>query len=230
MKTKVIVDFNGSRQGIKVSVKCDPEIEIYVVMLTKKGNLWNYYGAATLSNDQWQVTGPNWHRDWKFVCYEFINGEATVIDTIEKNRYGTTTNFYLLGGESIETHFIWCNTIKEYAKKFQCKAQIETEYASVLANSFPEMVFYQEMPSIALRPNYIGYNVCRDLTQPNRLDWQTNRTDIQYYNWWHPKPPHNLTDKEIINEIIFGPDLLDPFFDIIRSSEETINSLYLILD
>jgi hypothetical protein len=62
------------------------------------------------------------------------------------------------------------------------------------------------------------------------LDWQTNRTDIQYYNWWHPKPPHNLTDKEIINEIIFGPDLLDPFFDIVRSSEETINSLYLILD
>ena len=96
MKTKVTVDFNGSRQGIKVSVKCDPEKEIYIVMLTKRGNLWNYYGATTLLNDQWQVTGPNWHRDWKFVCYEFIDGEAVVIDTIEKNRYGTTTNFYML--------------------------------------------------------------------------------------------------------------------------------------
>ena len=36
MKTKIIVDFNGSRQGIKVSVKCDPEKEIYVVMFNGK--------------------------------------------------------------------------------------------------------------------------------------------------------------------------------------------------
>jgi hypothetical protein len=75
MKTKITVDFNGSRQGIKVSVKCNPEKEIYIVMLTKRGNLWNYYGATTLSNDQWQVTGPNWHRDWKFNLIESDNAD-----------------------------------------------------------------------------------------------------------------------------------------------------------
>lgn len=230
MKTKVTVDFNGSRQGIRVSVKCDPNKEIYILALTKKGNLWNYFSAFTLSNDQWQVTGPNWHRDWKFICYEYIDGEAVIVDTIEKNRYGKTTNFYLLGGESIETHFIWCNTIKEYAEKFQCKINIESEYAGVLASSFPDFSFYTEMPKVTLRSNYIGYNICRDLNQPNRTDWQTNRIDIQFYNWWHPKPPHNLTDKEIIKDIIFGPDLSDPFFDITRSPEETISSLYLILE
>ena len=230
MKTKITVDFNGSRQGLKLSAKCDPEKEIFILCLAKKGNIWNYFSSITLTNAQWQVIGPNWHRDWKFICYEYIDGEAVVIDVIENKRYGTTTNFYLLGGESIETHFIWCNTINEYAQKFQCKVHIESEYADALAPSFPNLEFYTEMPSVVLRSNYLGYNVCRDLTQPNRMDWQTNRIDIQFYNWWHPKPPHNLSDKEIVKDIIFGPDLSDPFFDINRSSEETIESLYLIIE
>jgi len=229
-KTKITVDFNGTKQGLKVSCSCEPGKDIYILVLAKKNNLYNYYGATTLGDEMWWITGPAWYRDWKIIAYEFINGEAIIIDTIINNRYGKITNFYLLGGESIETHFTWCNTIKEYKEIFNCKAQIETEYADILSKSFPEIAFYTEMPSIALRPNNIGYNICRDLTLPNRQDWQSYRVDIQFYNWWHPRPPHNLTDKEIARDIIFGPDLKDPFFDINRSPEQTLESLYLILN
>ena len=158
MKSKLIVNFNGTKEGITLSVKCDPGKTLYILALSKRGNLWGYSGAYSLSNDEVAWYGPLWYRPTKFQVYEMINGEVTQIDEITNERYGVTTNFYLLSGESIEAHFAWCNAIKEYSEKFNCKAQVESDYADVLASSFPELHFYTEMPKVALRSNYIGYN------------------------------------------------------------------------
>jgi hypothetical protein len=228
MKTKVTVDFNGSKSGILVSCKCDPEKDIFITVLAKRKNLWGYSTSFRLTHNQTFNTGPMWYRPTKFVVYEYIDGQAVVIDEIENQRYGKPANFYLLGGEDIATHFSWCTVIKEYSEKFNCKVNIESEYADSLSGSFPEMNFYTIIPDVALRSNYMGFNICRDLNQPNRTDIQTHKADIQYYNWWHSKPPHNMTDKDIARDIIFGPDLTDSFFDLKRSPEETIQSLFII--
>jgi len=228
MKTKVTIDFNGSQKGIVANCKCDPEKDIFILVLAKRKNLWGYYTSFRLKNNESFTTGPMWYRPTKFVVYEYIDGQALVIDEIENQRYGKTTNFYLLGGEDIATHFSWCTVVKEYSEKFNCKANIESEYADSLAPSFPTLNFYTKMPSVVLRPNYMGYNICRDLSEPNRTDIFTHKADIQYYNWWHPKPPHDMTDKDIARDIIFGPNLEDPIYDLTRSPEETISSLFVI--
>jgi len=228
MKTKVSVNFNGSREGIVVSCKCDPEKDIFVLVSCKRKNLWGYYSSLRLQNGESQVVGPCWYRPTKYTVYEYIDGEAVEIDRIENQRYGVTANVFLLGGEPIETHFTWCTVIKEYSEKFNCKVNVETEYAEVLSSSFPTLNFYSQMPKLVLRSNYIGYYICRDLSQPNRQDWQTHKADIQYYDWWHPRPPHDLSDKEIARDIIFGPDLTDPFFDLTRDPMTTIEGLYII--
>jgi len=228
MKTKVSIDFNGSGNGIVVSCKCDPGKNIFILTQIKRKNVWGYHESIRLSDGETYITGPMWYAPTKYTVYEYIDGKAVEIDSIENKRYGVTTNFFLLGGEDIATHFTWCTVIQEYAKFFNCKAQIESEYAEVLSPSFPELNFYTKIPKVALRSSYMGFHICRDLNQPNRQDWQTHKTFIQYYNWWHPRPPHELSDKEIARDTIFGPDLSDPFFDITRSPEVTIESLFMI--
>lgn len=227
-KTKLKVDFNGSKQGFRIDITCDPAKRIYVLLLVRNGNTEGFYGATQLGDGEFWTTGPCWHRDWRILAYEYIDGEIIVVDEIVKKRYGIPHNFYLLGGESIETHFSWCNSIKEYCSKYQCIANVESEHADIISKSFPELNLYTDLPKSLLKPSYIGYNICKDDSYPNRLDWQAHRIDIQFYSWWNPRPPHDLTDKEIFNDIVYGPNYDDPFYDINRSPEQMIESLYLL--
>ena len=65
----------------------------------------------------------------------------------------------------------------EVQKEGRQDAQVESDYADVLASSFPELHFYTEMPKVALRSNYIGYNICN-------AELQTSIFDTLYFFPW----------------------------------------------
>jgi hypothetical protein len=228
MKTKLLANFNGTKEGLTISVKADPNKEIFVTMLAKVGNIYNYFTGFAITSENYYIQGPNWNRQWKLLAYEWIDGKMTLVDEVNFNPYGSNINFYLQEGESLETHFSWAVSIQEYCEKFNCKGHIESEYAEIIEKSFSNLSFYKEMNSVTLKSTHLGFHIVKDFTFTDRTDYMPHRSDIQYYSWWNPRPPHNLTDKEIIHDIIYGPDYNDPMLRLNLEPQEMVGILSLL--
>lgn len=212
MKTKLKVNFNGTNQGHILQVKTDPNKRIFVTQLVRKGHHSYCTGQYNLGNDEYINVGPCFYRDYHYKAYEWINGQAIVVDEVILKRYGTTHNFYLAGNEEIETHFAWVDEIQKYAETFNCAINVETKYNEQLSKSFPNLNFFLNMPEVMLRDNYIGYNIGRDYSFEERYDHFKHKTDIQFYSWFNPRPPHKLSDRELFSDIVYGPDLNNPIY------------------
>lgn len=228
MKTKLIVDFNGTKNGVQISVKTDLNKTVFVTMLAKVQNTYNYCTGFGVDNNTVYTQGPNWNRGWKILAHEWIDGQITLIDEVTFNPYGANVNFYFQSGQSLETHFTWAVAVQEFCNKFQCKGYIESEHAEVIEKSFPQLLFYKEMNSVTLRKNHLGFHIVRDTTFTDRTDYMPHRMDIQFYSWWNPRPPHNLSDREVIDEILYGPDYNDSMLRLNLDPQEMVGTLYLL--